>query len=92
MNQTLKTQTTCDDIIENTQALIDKDLLLDFGTSVICNKCSKGFVTKLEFESLDGSVSSKKIYCSNALCNENKTITYPIGSSVIESNLMVENY
>lgn len=58
---------------------------------VTCKNCDKGFITELQFESFDKKETSKKIFCSNALCWFNKTRTKVIGSSVIEVTPMVIN-
>ena len=55
-----------------------------------CEICDKGFITQLQFE--NSEENSEKIFCSNALCWFNQTITTPIGSSVIEvTPIMVNN-
>lgn len=89
MNQKIETQTKCDDIVENTQGLIDKNLLLDTDTSKKCMMCKKGFITEMHFESFDKTETSEKVFCSNALCWFNQTRTHVIGTSVIEVTPMV---
>lgn len=87
MEQITENQTTCKSIIENTQGLIDKSLLLvdnNHNTSKPCNKCKKGFITELNFNSVDESVSSQKFFCSNAMCWYNETSTSIFKTNVID--------
>ena len=84
--QTIKSK--CDSIVENTQGLIDKELLLDNysnnDTSIKCEICKKGFITAYKFESFDKTETSEMIFCSNAMCWYSRTLTSSSKTSVVE--------
>lgn len=44
---------------------------------VNCKKCDRGFITCVQFESLDSTESTEIVYCSNALCEFSRTMIKP---------------